>query len=408
MKIKLTVLAAFFAAQVSAQTNITLDGWPDMDKEAALYADQVASELDIAVEARMNDWGAHHDKIKTNLATGSGAADVVAIDFEQAGTFINGGGFVNLSEKFNADQYKDLFPSYLWEQGRGLDGNMYALPYNAGPGVTYLWVDHLVRAGTTQEAVLKDWDSLIEYGLTLKEKGIPLVADASIIAQTIVNTEVAPGNSTYFDADDNIIVTNERFVRALTYAKQVRDLGLDARIGSWSGEWFEALNQGTYAVEFSGAWLGGFMERWIAPDAAGKWRVNYLPAKNYGSWGGTVMAIPEQSDNQDAAWEYIQHILLSSEHQIARFVGTGGFPTLTESYSDPSFDEPMPYWGGQKARQLWADVAQNVTAVPPNKGDAVARDIFFQAMSKVLNDGADIEESLAEAERLIQRRVRAL
>ncbi len=411
IKTKHIVAAAItaFAAQATvADTELQLDGWPDMDKELALHQEEAKGAVGVDVKPLMNDWIAHHDKLKTAMATGQGAGDIVGVDVEFIGTFANAGGLVNLSKEYGADKFENLFPAYAWNQGRALDGDIYAIPYNSGPGVMYFWRDHVTASGMSIDEITKSWDSFFEFGAKLKEKGIPLVADASIIAQTIINTTVESGNSVYFDSEDNIIVTNDRFVEAFTLAKKARDMGLDASIGSWSGEWFEALNEGTYAVEFSGAWLGGFMERWIAPDATGKWGVANLPNGIYGTWGGSFFAIPKQSKNADAAWKFMEWYLMDEDKAVARFTATGGFPPLNAAYKDPAFQEPMPYFGGQKARALWGDIASKITPVKPNKGDAVARDVVFQALGSVLNDNQDITKSLKDAEKQIKRRVRAL
>jgi len=42
------------------------------------------------------------------------------------------------------------------------------------------------------------------------------------------------GHTHFFDEKGNCLVDNDRFVKAFTIAKKIRDAGMDAQIGSWT------------------------------------------------------------------------------------------------------------------------------------------------------------------------------
>lgn len=283
-------LTVALAGPAAAQT-IQFDGFPDLDSHLDMVLPQFReAHPGIDPSYVMNEHGDHHRRLTTNLATGSGAGDVVAVDVGYVGAFINAGGFVDLSAApYNADQYKDSFPAYAWAQATGVDGSVYAIPVDLGPGVLYFRRDRLAEAGWSIDDVIKDWDSYIAYGEALKAQGVYLLADASEVAQIIINTTVEPGNGLYFDADGNPIVTNERFVTAFETARRVREAGLDAQIQSWTNEWYGGFRDGSVATQPSGAWLLGHLQNWMAPDTAGLWGVANLPDGIYGSWGGSMV-----------------------------------------------------------------------------------------------------------------------
>lgn len=411
MKNSLIALAASTSmlATVTAAQDIRLDGWPDLnsnlDVVIPLYQ---AANPDVAITYQMNNHGDHHKKLTTNLATGSGAGDIVAVDVGFVGSFINEGGFENLSaDVYGADELKDNFVSYAWQQGQGTDGNQYAIPVDIGPGVLYYRRDILDSVGGEIDQVITDWDSYIAYGKKLKEKNVFLIADASDVAKTIVFTTVKDGDGYYFDAEGNSLITSERFVTAFETAKRIRDAGLDGQIGAWSNEWYDGFKQGTVATQLSGAWLVGHLQNWMAPETSGKWGASNLPDGIYGSWGGGFLAIPKQAENKEAAWNFIKYLTASDEAQISALRTIGAFPVLKSTYSDAAFDEPMEFLGGQKARKLFAEVAQNISPVAPRKGDLIAEDVVLNgALAEVLNEGKDIEQALKDAERLVLRRVR--
>jgi multiple sugar transport system substrate-binding protein len=147
------------------------------------------------------------------------------------------------------------------------------------------------------------------------------------------------------------------------------------------------------------------LKNWIAPDTSGLWGVSNLPAGTYGTWGGSYLAIPKQASNPEAAWDLIEY-MISEENQLAGFKNIAAFPAHTGTYSDASFGEPIEFLRGQKARTLFADIANNITPVTPMKGDLIAEDLVNVALDKVLTDGVSIEKALADAEKQIKRRVR--
>ena len=388
---------------------IRFDGFPDLNSHLDVQIPKFTeANPGITVTYQMNDHGDHHKKLTTNLATGSGAGDVVIVDVGFIGAFINEGGFENLSDAaYGADQHAESFVPYAWNQGKGTDGNQYAIPIDVGPGVMYYRRDLFEQLGADVEDVIKDWDSYIEFGRKAKEQGIFLIADASDVASTIIRTTVKEGDGLFFDAEGNSLITSERFVEAFTRAKQIRDEGLDAQIGSWTSEWYTALNGGPLATQLSGSWLIGHLQNWMAPDMAGQWGASNLPNGIYGSWGGSFLTIPKQAANKEDAWEFIKWLTVERQAQIDGMTTIGTFPANLTAHDADEIHAEVPYLAGQKARELFAEVAAKVPAVAPREGDLIAEDaVFAGALAEVLNDGKDIAQALADAEALVLRRLR--
>ncbi|KOO15104.1 ABC transporter substrate-binding protein [Vibrio ouci] len=414
MKLKTLTLATVTALGVASTVNaanseIRFDGFPDFDSSLKVLLPDFEKETGIKVDYLMNNHGDHHTKLTTNLATGSGAGDVIVVDVEKIGPFVASGGLVNLSENYGADKYAESFAPYAWAQGKGADGDVYGMPVDLGPGVMYYRTDVFEKAGIDLNEAIKDWDSYIKAGEELKKKDVYLIASAADVAQAIIFTTVPEGEGLYFDKDGNPVVTSERFVHAFEVAKEIRDKGLDARILAWSNEWYEGFRNGTFATQLSGAWLLGHLNNWIAPETAGNWGVSHLPDGIYGSWGGSFLSIPTQSKHQDEAWKLIEYMTTKRDIQLKHFETIAAFPANTTTYDDDLFQEEVAFLGGQKARLLFADVAKNIKPVAPAKGDHVARSIILEnALMEVLDEGKDIETALKEAERMIKRRTRNL
>ena len=400
LQLKAGVAALTLAAATTFAADIRIDGFPDYDSQIDAIAPGLSQHN---VTMLKNNHGDHHNKLKTNLATGTGAGDVVLIDVGFIGSFVNAGGFVDLT-----DFYKDIagdYANYAVEAGKGNDGKQYAVPVDLGPGVMYFRRDYMEDMGFDLDEVMTNWDTYLEYGEKLKEKNILLIGNASAIATAYWRFNVAEGEGLYFDANGDSLVTSERFVRAFELAKAVRDGGMDGNISEWTEDWYAGFREGKFATQMSGAWLLGHLQNWMAPDTSGNWGVSNLPDGTYGTWGGSYLAIPKQSKNVSAAWDSIDY-MLNEENQLGGFKTIAAFPAHTGTYDDAAFDEPIEFLRGQKARKLWAEIAQNITPVAPMNGDLIAESLVNTALDKVLNDGVDIAKALKDADSQIIRRVR--
>ncbi|MFW5899203.1 MAG: ABC transporter substrate-binding protein, partial [Jiangellaceae bacterium] len=308
MKAILASLAtlALLAGYAGAQQTLTVSVYPDLDS----HLDYVIPEFEldhpgVDIELRVLEHGDHHNALVTQLATGSGASDVVAIDVGFIARFVAEGGLTDLSqEPFDAGEYRDLFAEYAWLQGSTTEGRIVAMPTDLGPGVMYYRRDRLEEIDADIDTVIQDWDSYIEFGEQVTrdidgdgDTDVFLIGDAGDAARAIWRAEVPEGEGVFFDTDGNPVVDSERFRQAFEVAKRIRDAGLDAEITSWTNEWYEAFKQGTVATQLSGAWLLGHLQNWMAPDTAGLWGVSDLPNDIYGFWGGSFYGIPQQSEN---------------------------------------------------------------------------------------------------------------
>lgn len=413
LRLAALALAATFAVAQSQQITIAL--YPDLDSHVSeVIAEYQEMHPDVEIELRVLQHGDHHNALVTQLATGSGAADVVAIDVGFIARFVAEGGLTDLSAApFEAGAYQDLFAEYAWLQGSTTEGRIVAMPTDLGPGTMYFRRDRFDAVDADIDEVIADWDAYVAFGeevtRDLDGDGTPdvyLIADAGDAARAIWRAEIPEGEGVFFDAEGTPVVDSDRFREAFAVAKRIRDAGLDAQITSWTNEWYEAFKQGTVATQLSGAWLLGHLQNWMAPDTAGLWGASHLPGDIYGFWGGSFYGIPQQSENKEAAWAFIEYLTTEPQVQLDAFERIGAFPAVTSTYDAPLFEEPIPFLDGQQARLLFAEIARNIEGVATNPGDMVANEIVESALTSVLNEGTDIDQALTEAQRLIQRRIR--
>ena len=405
----LALLALVIAPTASAQAakTLTINCFTNLD-EAVAVALPAYKKLHPEVTVKLNilSYGDHHTALQTALATGSGAGDVACIEVGYVGRFMEGGGLVNLDDApYNAKQYQSQITAYAWAQATATDGHNYAMPTDVASGTMFYRKDVLDRLGVKVTDLNKSWDSFIATGKKMKAKdpSVSLMGDAAQLAFLYWKANVGDGEYEFFDKSGKVLVDSPRFVKAFELAKAVRDAKLDAKIGNWSPEWTDGLNKGTLAVQFFGAWFEGTM-RGMVPTTAGKWRSADLPDKTFGSWGGSYYAIPKESKQKDAAWDFIKFMTLTKEAQLSSLKAISALPSLKSAQNLPELRQPLAFLGGQVARTTWVKNANKVKPVDVNKLDAVATEEVGKALTSVLEEGKDIKAALAEAKAAIEKR----
>ncbi|WP_026972094.1 extracellular solute-binding protein [Aliagarivorans marinus] len=350
----------------------------------------------------------HHNAMTTALSTGANLPDVMAIEVGFVGRFAQSGGLEDLRKApYNSGEFEDKMIGFSVALGQSPDGGLMAFPADIGPGSMFYRKDIMDSAGVSADDLTRSWDSFLEAGAKVKEAtGNYMVTNATAVAGILIRTGLKDGEGIYFDKDGNVTVNNDRFKEAFRLAKKTRELGIDAQVGAWSSEWTEGLRRGTIATEMMGGWLGGHLATWIAPESDGAWRASQLPGGSFASWGGSFYAIPSDSAKKAEAWEFIKFMALNEEMQIAAFRDLDAFPALVEAQEDDFVNQPVAYLGGQKARQIYKESADNIAGLAVHRNDPIAEQIINDALEAVLERDADIDEELAKAEKAIQRRTR--
>src|SRR5690606_35585396 len=145
--------------------------------------------------------------------------------------------------------------------------------------------------------------------------------------------------------------------------QQMLDEDLVAPVTSWSDEWYQGLADGSIASLVIGAWMRGNLETSVE-SASGDWAVAPMPQWEAGEQvtsenGGSSLAIPAASENQDLAWAFLEYA--TAGDGIATRVAEGAFPaTVAGLEADDFTQQEFEYFGGQKVNEVLAESAANV------------------------------------------------
>ncbi len=383
--------------------------FPDLDRAAVLAVPAFErAHPGVRVRLTVLAYADFPTAMVTALAAGANLPDLMAMDREIVGQLADSAGLHDLSAApFRAGQRTGEIVPFALAAGHSRAGTLTAFPVDIGPGCLFYRSDLLQQAGLQEAELTASWADFIRCGERLKARHNGyLVAHAGDIADVVVRSGLQPGEGVYFSAEGRPLVRAERFEQAFNWAARARRAGIDARVTAWSNEWAEGLRRGRIASQMFGGWFGGHLANWIAPKAAGHWRCAPLPAGSFASWGGSYYAIPRGAREPALAWDFLQALALDPAQQLKAFTTLDAFPALAAAHADPLFDQPVPYFGGQRARQLWRDASQRIPAVDADRHDRLARDVMQAALERVLEHGDRIGDVLADAERRIIRRAR--
>jgi multiple sugar transport system substrate-binding protein len=397
------------APQQVGPVSVTVWGWPAADVAfQSFMSDFTAKYPDIKMDVQMMPYADVHNKLLAALAAGAGAPDVSMIEINQIDKFVVKGGLVNLLDApFDAGVYKKDMVEYKWRQATSPDGRLVALPWDIGPA-TYFYrrdlFDEAEVPSTPEEVaeMTKTWPDFIELCKKLTNADAQRWAIGT--ASDIPYTNFA--HRDLFDEDWNVAVNGEKAVRLLALAKEARDAGVDAKVANWTPEWQTMLGNGAIAIQYGGCWFGGFLKGWLKPenvDWEGKWGIFEVPEEPGQNWGGSFMAIPQQTEKKEAAWKFIEFSLATKEAQNAMFRAVDYFPAYIPAFDDPFYQEPDSFFGGQKTRAIWIDIAVNkIKPFVTTPMDAQAEQLLMQYVNQCLDQGLDPQQTLDQAAQEIE------
>jgi lactose/L-arabinose transport system substrate-binding protein len=170
----------------------------------------------------------------------------------------------------------------------------------------------------------------------------------------------------YVDAKGNVVLDKSPKIRStLAFMGKMWNAGILGDQAEWTDPWYKSISDGQVATLPMAVWMGTFLKSWLAPKTAGEWGVLPLPrwtakGADTANDGGSALAIMKSSSDQSDAWAYVQTHLGRADTQARIYQQTDLFPSLTTAWRSPFMRQPDPYYGGQKTRLLFQQLAAKV------------------------------------------------
>lgn len=356
---------------------LTLWGWDAAIRDTVVAAGVLdafnEAYPDIEVEHVSYGPGDVYTNLPLAITAGEGAPDVCLVENSHLAEYVHMGGLLDLTEQLQP--YLDNLVEYkLYDCEK--DGKYYCMPWDGGPVVMYYRRDVFEAAGLPTDPaevseMIATWDDYYEACRTVKEEtGNYCFAHnkANNYARLyeMVLWEQGLG---YYDPDTGeVTVDSPENIATLEKMGLFWEEDLVSDSLEWTEEWYAelgALEEPIIATLIEASWMDVFLKSWIAPGTAGKWGVAYMPAFEKGGAraandGGSVFVIPEQTQNPEAAWAFVEFVLGREDNALKMFAISGFIPSLKSVYDDALFLEGDSFFAGQNVRQIYADVNANI------------------------------------------------
>jgi lactose/L-arabinose transport system substrate-binding protein len=337
----------------------------------------------------------------------SGAPDISIIEDSHLAQFVELGALADITEQ--VAPYKPFMNPYKWQAAES-EGSTYAMPWDSGPVAVYYRRDVFEAAGV-DPTTIETWEDFFEAAKTIKaETDKPMWQNSKARnSGRLFEKLIWQRGLGYVDADGAVILDKDpKIQEVLEYMGRMwqEDLALDNE--EWTDPWYTAFADGSVATQVEAVWMGTFFKSFVAPEADGKWGVIKLPVWQAGdppasNDGGSQLGIFEESDQKDAAWAYVQFHLGRYESQLLMYQEQDIFPSLVPTYDDPFFQEPDPYFGGDKARALFGETVDLIPAAGMYTADYQEMNgILAPEIQKFAMGEQTAEQALANAAKLIR------
>ena len=340
----------------------------------------------------------HHQTMFTEMASGSGLADVEAVEE----------GWIN-RVMAKADQFNDqnkIGPSDVtaerWLQWKSdaasnRDGELIGYGTDIGPMAMCYRRDLFDEVGLPSDPdavgeLFATWESYFATGDRFVAKSGKAWFDS---ASQVFNAMVNQNKVGYYDLDDKLVLESNPAVKADWDQVTAAVLnGQSAKLVAFSNEWNTAFKNAAFATKTCPSWMLGVIEAQSGPENEDKWAVTASFPGGAGNWGGSFLTVPKQSKHPKEAAE-LAAWLTAPEQQIKAFTAKGAFPSQNEALLSPALlNQTNPYFGNAKVGALFAEQANKVSTAQ-HKGPAAGQiqdKVFADALQSVEN-GAEVDEA---------------
>lgn len=322
-------------------------------------------KVDVKNEGQTKDFA---PKLAQWISAGSGASDVVMLEEGMLLQYLKDNkGFANLLDLGAASLEKDYL-SFKWKNAFTADGKkLVGLGTDVGPLAMCYRTDLFQKAGLPVErdavsALWPTWEEYVKQGEIFKSKntGAAWTDSATSIMQPYI---MQNADSWFYDKSDKYIGdTNPAVRKAYDLGMDMASKGLTAKLARWQADWDAAFKNAAFATVPCPPWYTGVIKERAGDAGKNKWDIATIPGKG-GNWGGSYLAIPEQSKNKKAAFELVKFIT-GKQGGLDAFAEAGPLPSSIAALDDPKItDAKNDYFNNAPVGKIYAAAAKELKPI---------------------------------------------
>jgi lactose/L-arabinose transport system substrate-binding protein len=399
-------------AEVPADPNapVTLSVWcwdPNFNVFAMREAEKIYKRDHPNVSLDVQDITEIEQKLLTALSANdtSTLPDIILMQDNSIQKFVT--NFPNAFLPVNGKVDISQFAQFKLDVGN-VNGQNYGVPFDNGATAFFLRQDLVEQAGLKVEDFNDiTWDRMIELGKIVKSKiGLPLF---SFVAGggDIVQLQLHSTGIWTFDSQGKPYIKENPVVREIIRVyRELLSSGILQEVPDWNS-YIASLNKGSVVGTIQGCWIIGSITP--ATDQSGKWamvntpRFDQIPSgTNYASQGGSGWMVMAHSKKAAIALDLLDKTFAGSVELYETILPpSGAISTWLPAAEAPVYNEPQPFFGGQRIYEELVDYASKVPKVKFGLYNYEARDAIQRAMLAVYQ-GENIDRAIDTAQQEVE------
>jgi cellobiose transport system substrate-binding protein len=144
--------------------------------------------------------------------------------------------------------------------------------------------------------------------------------------------------------------------------------------------------------------MTGVISGRAGPEAKGQWDVATIPGGS-GNWGGSYLAIPEQSKKKKQAFTALKW-LTGKDGGLAAYKAVGAMPSTLAALDDPQFrDSKNEYFNNAPTGRIFGDSAKNLKPIHLGPKHQKLWETVFEANMQAAEQGKlPVDQAWAKAQ----------
>ncbi|GHU75470.1 hypothetical protein AGMMS49992_19530 [Clostridia bacterium] len=365
----------------------TFTWWTYFDQAPFLKDEFLKKYPNVTINLEVFGGDDYQTKIMNTLPSGQGVPDLFDLEEGYIYKFIDSPLIANLEEYGVSDFIGDYYP---WALAMATDsqGNIKGVCDNVSPVAFWYLRDAAEKwLGTADDteitAKLSSWDEILKLSLEIKEASggtvylLPNMSDLVKVEGYSLPPFVRNGE---FSIDQG-------WVDLLGVMRSFWEVSAVADLGSWSGEWATAWNDGTLLLRTMPSW--DFFTDWDKNSG------NVGVAKPFkGSYeGGTYRVIYSNSENKELCMKFIE-FLTTVEYQVANLETNNQMPANRNVLEAMGADYTNARFGGQNILKTYDKVCQAILEIIPDKYTRDCQNIFGKHANQGIKENLTDEQIL--------------
>jgi arabinosaccharide transport system substrate-binding protein len=346
--------------------------------------EQAEGGMDRPLDMQLMSVAAIERRMMSGFFGGLPTADLIEVERAVVGRVFTGPlesvGFLDLTDRLRDEGLLDEInpPSFGPVTSRG---RIFGLPHDVHP-VLLAYRSDIVEAAGIDLSTVETWDDFFAAMAPLMKdndgNGEPDRYALSFWPTQLDNIEVLllQGGGTLFDEQDRPVIDTPRnaelLARMVSWCVGPDRVAVD--VDDFSATGHQQRVDGYAIAYLAPDWMCGIWKMHV-PRLAGTVKVMALPAFEPGGRrtsvrGGTVLGIPKDASDVDAAWEYAKMLYTSPEVARQMYELTDIISPVSSLWDDPVYHQPDPFFSGQAKGELYIEQAPHVptrTSSPYNR-----------------------------------------